>query len=105
MNKKNTITKSYTTSIIDDNSSSIRSYPISIEDESYIPGTRTKSYQSLYYDSLEEAPEPPKITPLPKLQLFIISIVLFSEPLTSTILFPFIYFMVTKFMMLHQRSQ
>ncbi|PHZ10410.1 MFS general substrate transporter [Rhizopus microsporus ATCC 52813] len=97
MNKKNTLTKSYTNSIVDDNSSSIRSYPISIENESYIPGSRTKSYQSLYYDSLEEVPEPPKITPLPKLQLFIISIILFSEPLTSTILFPFIYFMLKDF--------
>lgn len=33
-------------------------------------------------------------TPLPKLQMLILSIILFSEPLTSTILLPFIYFMV-----------
>lgn len=35
-------------------------------------------------------------TPLPKVQIFIICIILFSEPLTSTILFPFIYFMVRR---------
>ena len=33
-------------------------------------------------------------TPLPKMQMFIICIILFSEPMTSTILLPFIYFMV-----------
>lgn len=33
-------------------------------------------------------------TPLPKVQMLVISILLLSEPLTSTILFPFIYFMV-----------
>ncbi|KAF9116057.1 hypothetical protein BGX27_005086 [Mortierella sp. AM989] len=32
-------------------------------------------------------------TPLPKIPLFVLSIVIFSEPLTSTILFPFVYFM------------
>lgn len=36
-----------------------------------------------------------KATPLPKLQMFVISVLLFSEPLTSTILFPFIYSMVS----------
>lgn len=35
------------------------------------------------------------VTPLPKVQMLVISILLFSEPLTSTILFPFIYFMVS----------
>ena len=34
-------------------------------------------------------------TPLPKIPLFVLSVVIFSEPLTSTILFPFVYFMVT----------
>lgn len=38
-----------------------------------------------------------KITPLPKIQMLIISILLFSEPLTSTILFPFIYSMASIF--------
>ncbi|KAG0020563.1 hypothetical protein BGZ80_003987 [Entomortierella chlamydospora] len=33
-------------------------------------------------------------TPLPKIPLFVLSIVIFSEPLTSTILFPFVYFMI-----------
>ncbi|KAI9484028.1 MAG: major facilitator superfamily domain-containing protein [Benjaminiella poitrasii] len=37
------------------------------------------------------------VTPLPKLQMLVISIILFSEPLTSTILFPFIYFMLKDF--------
>ncbi|KAF9960603.1 hypothetical protein BGZ72_006503 [Mortierella alpina] len=32
-------------------------------------------------------------TPLPKIPLFVLSVVIFSEPLTSTILFPFVYFM------------
>ncbi|KAF8930187.1 hypothetical protein BGZ58_008395 [Dissophora ornata] len=37
---------------------------------------------------------PEKVTPLPKIPLFVLSVVIFSEPLTSTILFPFVYFMV-----------
>jgi hypothetical protein len=60
---------------------------------------------SSYYDSIGEEDgdygtscnvenEDDAITPLPKLQMLIVSIILFSEPLTSTILFPFIYFMV-----------
>ncbi|KAI8343212.1 major facilitator superfamily domain-containing protein [Chlamydoabsidia padenii] len=40
---------------------------------------------------------PHHATPLPKLQMFIISIMLFSDPLTSTILLPFIYFMLKDF--------
>ncbi|KAG0252665.1 hypothetical protein DFQ27_007922 [Actinomortierella ambigua] len=32
-------------------------------------------------------------TPLPMIPLFVLTVVIFSEPLTSTILFPFIYFM------------
>ncbi|KAI8601236.1 major facilitator superfamily domain-containing protein [Dissophora ornata] len=36
---------------------------------------------------------PEKVTPLPKIPLFVLSVVIFSEPLTSTILFPFVYFM------------
>lgn len=31
-----------------------------------------------------------EVTPLPKLQLFIILLVLFAEPITSTVIFPFI---------------
>lgn len=37
------------------------------------------------------------ITPLPRVQMLVISILLFSEPLTSTILFPFIYSMARIF--------
>ncbi|KAI8979066.1 major facilitator superfamily domain-containing protein [Mycotypha africana] len=36
-------------------------------------------------------------TPLPKMQLFLISIVMLCEPITSSILFPFIYFMLKDF--------
>ncbi|KAF9567908.1 hypothetical protein EC968_003144 [Mortierella alpina] len=36
-------------------------------------------------------------TPLPKIPLFVLSVVIFSEPLTSTILFPFVYFMQKSF--------
>ncbi|KAK3814368.1 MAG: major facilitator superfamily domain-containing protein [Benniella sp.] len=39
------------------------------------------------------APQEP--TPLPKLPLFVLSVVIFTEPVTSTILFPFVYFMVS----------
>lgn len=40
-------------------------------------------------------------TPLPKIPLFVLSVVIFSEPLTSTILFPFVYFMVSPVHSLH----
>ncbi|RCH80379.1 hypothetical protein CU098_008365, partial [Rhizopus stolonifer] len=46
------------------------------------------------YETNDSLPEP---TPLPKLQMLIVAILLFSEPLTSTILFPFIYFMLKDF--------
>ncbi|KAG0166559.1 hypothetical protein DFQ28_007141 [Apophysomyces sp. BC1034] len=39
----------------------------------------------------------PEPTPLPAMQLFVIGIMLISEPLTSTILFPFIYYMLKDF--------
>ncbi|KAF9214597.1 hypothetical protein BGZ59_003407 [Podila verticillata] len=35
-------------------------------------------------------------TPLPKIPLFVLSVVIFSEPLTSTILFPFVDFGITE---------
>ncbi|KAF9085796.1 hypothetical protein BGX29_001770 [Mortierella sp. GBA35] len=43
------------------------------------------------------SPQQTSPTPLPKIPLFVLSVVIFSEPLTSTILFPFVYFMVTDF--------
>lgn len=46
-------------------------------------------YPESVYTQNDDSP-----TPLPKMQMFIICIILFSEPLTSTILLPFIYFMV-----------
>ncbi|KAK3844647.1 MAG: major facilitator superfamily domain-containing protein [Linnemannia gamsii] len=45
---------------------------------------------SIHYPPPQTTP-----TPLPKIPLFVLSVVIFSEPLTSTILFPFVYFMVT----------
>ncbi|KAF9280002.1 hypothetical protein BGZ88_012430 [Linnemannia elongata] len=47
--------------------------------------------------SIHHPPTPVTPTPLPKIPLFVLGVVIFSEPLTSTILFPFIYFMVTDF--------
>ncbi|KAI1315485.1 hypothetical protein EDD11_000718 [Mortierella claussenii] len=44
-------------------------------------------------DDLSHLLTPQKPTPLPKIPLFVLSVVIFSEPLTSTILFPFVYFM------------
>ena len=44
--------------------------------------------------SIHYPPTPVTPTPLPKIPLFVLGVVIFSEPLTSTILFPFIYFMV-----------
>ncbi|RUS16332.1 major facilitator superfamily domain-containing protein [Endogone sp. FLAS-F59071] len=38
-----------------------------------------------------------KITPLPRLPMLVLSFCIFSEPLSSTILLPFIYFMVRDF--------
>ncbi|KAI8364770.1 major facilitator superfamily domain-containing protein [Radiomyces spectabilis] len=47
--------------------------------------------------SSSSIPHSSKPTPLPKLQMFVICTLLFSEPLTSTVLFPFIYFMLKDF--------
>jgi hypothetical protein len=64
----------------------------------------TDGGSSSYYDPIREEEQDlysdnddddDKITPLPKVQMLVISILLFSEPLTSTILFPFIYFMAS----------
>ncbi|CAG8649943.1 25221_t:CDS:2, partial [Dentiscutata erythropus] len=38
-----------------------------------------------------------KETPLPKMTMFVLSVIVFSEPMNSTILFPFVYFMVRDF--------
>ncbi len=35
-----------------------------------------------------------RVTPLPKLPMSILSVIILSEPLSSTILLPFVYFMV-----------
>ncbi|GAN02943.1 member of major facilitator superfamily multidrug-resistance, DHA1 sub-family [Mucor ambiguus] len=48
---------------------------------------------SIDNESQDDYEDDDAVTPLPKLQMLVISILLFSEPLTSTILFPFIYFM------------
>jgi hypothetical protein len=84
-----------------------------ITDHSKLPrrGSAVTDNGSFYYDSIREEDDysnssggsqfsdentEEAITPLPKLQMLIVSIILFSEPLTSTILFPFIYFMVSR---------
>ncbi|KAI8988146.1 major facilitator superfamily domain-containing protein [Mycotypha africana] len=58
---------------------------------------RTISTSKFKDDGEEQEVEKEKITPLPKLQLFIISIVLVCEPLTFAVLLPFIYFMLKDF--------
>ncbi|KAI7852069.1 major facilitator superfamily domain-containing protein [Circinella umbellata] len=49
------------------------------------------------YDPEATAAYDDEPTPLPKMQMFIVCIILFSEPMTSTILLPFIYFMLKDF--------
>ncbi|CAO3669583.1 unnamed protein product [Rhizopus stolonifer] len=97
MDQLDTLSRSYTDSILGDNGSTLSRQ--STADSGTRPGSRRKSHHSgLYYSSLEDTEqEETPVTPLPKLQMFIISIVLLSEPLTSTILFPFIYFMLKDF--------
>jgi hypothetical protein len=74
--------------------------------DDYRRGSAVTDNGSSFYDPIREEEdddysshhsfenEEDAITPLPKLQMLIVSIILLSEPLTSTILFPFIYFMV-----------
>ncbi|KAG2208014.1 hypothetical protein INT46_010750 [Mucor plumbeus] len=61
-----------------------------IEDYSFSDNESFDQNSSDYYHDEQT-------TPLPKIQMLVISILLFSEPLTSTILFPFIYFMIKDF--------
>ncbi|KAF9318726.1 hypothetical protein BG003_010654 [Podila horticola] len=62
-------------------------------------GTPFAGQDQLMYDPYDTCDNnnnvPTKPTPLPKVPLFVLSVVIFSEPLTSTILFPFVYFMVS----------
>ncbi|KAF9290278.1 hypothetical protein BGZ68_007502 [Mortierella alpina] len=51
-------------------------------------------YEAQVLDDSSSLLPPQAPTPLPKIPLFVLSVVIFSEPLTSTILFPFVYFMV-----------
>ncbi|EIE90760.1 hypothetical protein RO3G_15471 [Rhizopus delemar RA 99-880] len=96
MDQLDTLSRSYTDSFIADNSSMVSRHSTH---ESFIEARRKSHHSSICYDSIEaEAQQGDnQITPLPKLQMFIIAIILFSEPLTSTILFPFIYFMLKDF--------
>jgi hypothetical protein len=48
--------------------------------------------------------QPVTPTPLPKKIIFVLSIVLFSEPMSLTILFPFVYFMVRDFGMADEKD-
>jgi hypothetical protein len=43
---------------------------------------------------LHDAPGEKYVTPLPRLPMAILALAIFSEPVSSTILLPFIYFMV-----------
>ncbi|KAI8137529.1 major facilitator superfamily domain-containing protein [Fennellomyces sp. T-0311] len=64
-----------------------------LPENAYLSRTSTNTTQhdeEDFYDAVEP-------TPLPKLQMFIICTILISEPLTSTILLPFIYFMLKDF--------
>ncbi|KAG0038253.1 hypothetical protein BGZ82_000697 [Podila clonocystis] len=57
-------------------------------------GTPFVGQDHLMYDSNDYCDNnnvPTKPTPLPKVPLFVLSVVIFSEPLTSTILFPFVF--------------
>lgn len=54
----------------------------------------TSDGRPAHQDDSSRPPTPQEPTPLPKLPLFVLSIVIFTEPVTSTILFPFVYFMV-----------
>ncbi|KAG1058143.1 hypothetical protein G6F43_000087 [Rhizopus delemar] len=96
MDQLDTLSRSYTDSFIADNNSMLSRHSTH---ESFIEARRKSHHSSICYDSIEaEAQQGDnQITPLPKLQMFIIAIILFSEPLTSTILFPFIYFMLKDF--------
>ncbi|KAI9319787.1 major facilitator superfamily domain-containing protein [Dichotomocladium elegans] len=58
------------------------------------PGSETPLSRTTTMTSNNTDPAP---TPLPRLQMFILCIILLSEPLTSTVLFPFIYFMLKDF--------
>lgn len=59
--------------------------PITEEDERDFFGSQNGS---------DDEDDVDKVTPLPKVQMGVLAIILFSEPLTSSILFPFIYYMV-----------
>lgn len=78
---------------IDDNSGRRRGSIASGTSSSYYDPIREE--EVLYSENDDDNEDDGKVTPLPKVQMTVISILLFSEPLTSTILFPFIYFMAS----------
>lgn len=61
----------------------------------HYPNGDASSFDQYSIDNESQDDDDDAVTPLPKVQMLVISILLFSEPLTSTILFPFIYFMVS----------
>ncbi|KAF9337545.1 hypothetical protein BG006_004148 [Podila minutissima] len=68
-------------------------------DEEGDEGAPFTGQDHLMYDSSDAYDSnsvPTKPTPLPKVPLFVLSVVIFSEPLTSTILFPFVDFGITE---------
>ncbi|ORZ11183.1 major facilitator superfamily domain-containing protein [Absidia repens] len=118
--QQNELSKSYTESIhsfLNDDDD----YDNDIHSSSFDPEQRRASYRSIatdmstasspyvppsaHYqqkptnnsDDEESLAGPHTPTPLPKMQMFIVSVMLFSDPLTSTIILPFIYFMLKDF--------
>ncbi|EPB87675.1 hypothetical protein HMPREF1544_05558 [Mucor circinelloides 1006PhL] len=75
--------------------SSLYSSPRHLENR--YPHNDDNSFDHYSIDDEGNEDDEDAITPLPKVQMLVISILLFSEPLTSTILFPFIYFMIKDF--------
>lgn len=48
------------------------------------------SDDEITYEAREEEPTVTKPTPLPRFQLFIIYLIQFAEPITATVIYPFI---------------
>ncbi|KAF9365190.1 hypothetical protein BGX34_010994 [Mortierella sp. NVP85] len=76
--------------------------PVRSDRESFQPptqthdnvGSRNSNDRDVHQGDSSGSSAPQEPTPLPKLPLLVLSAVIFTEPVTSTILFPFVYFMV-----------
>ncbi|KAI8376737.1 major facilitator superfamily domain-containing protein [Choanephora cucurbitarum] len=103
MNKNYRLSQSYSGNIgEEDQSPNLQRYHTngsrysSIQDNAFNASRRDSLRSMSYQSTIESAelPYEPEATPLPKMQMFVVFLILVSEPLTSTVLFPFIYFMV-----------